>query len=602
MLRGLLAGGVWGAVIAVVVLALTSQIADWRDLTPAITEDVASADPGVAMPAAPIDAPGTTPSADSPITESILPSVTPGDADAVASPALETAPPGAPSAPDAIASPNAPAAETDMAAAPAPETDVATAALTPAAPAPDLPRAVPKPEPLVRNRVSTGDTPTAPVAPVVADAPETPQDSTAPQLAQRSVARPAPIETETATLPDAESAAPVPQAPVVAEATVPEATEDATRPAAMAETSPAPAPAPAAPQRPAEDAVALADITPAAPAQPAQSRVRETQRVTTIRVNQLPTISAPAPASEAQTDTAATPDPGPANAAEAALAAQTADTALPGEVASSLPGETSEAALPGQTVSGLPGESVASDDTVAARPTEFEMESLSDLAIVRNSVAFTAEPDQPLLSVIMVDTGDGQLDTNQIEELPFHITLGIDAAADNARDLAQGYRAAGSEVALIPTLPIDGRAQDLAMALSFNKEAVPVAVAIMDATGSDFQTDRTATTEVVAAAAASGHGIVTHSRGLNSSRNIAVQAGVPAGQVFRVIDPELSDIRAIGRFLDQAAFRARRDGSVILVMPARQDMLNALVAWSFQPRASTITLAPLSAILRGGGV
>ena len=35
------------------------------------------------------------------------------------------------------------------------------------------------------------------------------------------------------------------------------------------------------------------------------------------------------------------------------------------------------------------------------------------------------------------------------------------------------------------------------------------------------------------------------------------------------------------------------DGAVILVMPARQDMLSALVAWSFQPRSSTLPLAPL---------
>ncbi len=39
MLRGFIAGGLWGLVIGTAVLALTSQIADWRDLTPAVAED-----------------------------------------------------------------------------------------------------------------------------------------------------------------------------------------------------------------------------------------------------------------------------------------------------------------------------------------------------------------------------------------------------------------------------------------------------------------------------------------------------------------------------------------------------------------------------------
>ena len=38
MLRGILAGGFWGGLIGIITLALTSQLADWRDLTPAVTE------------------------------------------------------------------------------------------------------------------------------------------------------------------------------------------------------------------------------------------------------------------------------------------------------------------------------------------------------------------------------------------------------------------------------------------------------------------------------------------------------------------------------------------------------------------------------------
>ncbi|MEL6644591.1 MAG: divergent polysaccharide deacetylase family protein [Pseudomonadota bacterium] len=599
MLRGLLAGGVWGAVISVVILALTSQIADWRDLTPAITEDVASAEPGVISPNAPSDAPGTTPAADAPVAAAPDPSVSPADANAVASPALETSPPQTPASPGAIGQPAGPTTETDIATAPAPETSVAVAPETSVAAAPDLPRAVPQPEPLIRRPVETGSTPAAPPVPAVTDAPSAPRETQTPQLAQRSVQRPDAADTEVAALAEPDAPAPAPSLTGVADVPAPSPADDDAPVATRVVEAPAPAaPAPAQPLRPQIDSAAA----PAAPApQPARVVERERAQVTTIRVNRLPTIGGPigggeAPATDAPTEAPADPGPTPTE-----LAALAPDPAQPQDTAPQLPGE-SATGLPGQSVAGLPGEGAPApgEGTDPARQ-GFELDVLSDLALQRNAIPFDPPDGQPLVSIIFVDTGSGTIEPTQIEALPFPVTVGVDAAADAAADLAQGYRGAGSEVALIPTLPVDGAPQDMAQALSFNIDVVSVAVAIMDSTGTDFQTDRTATTEVVAAAAASGHGLVTYARGLNSSRNIAAQAGVPAGQVFRAIDPELTDPRTIGRFLDQAAFRARRDGSVIVSMPAREDMLNALVAWAFQPRSSTVTLAPLSAVLAGGG-
>lgn len=614
MLRGLLAGGVWGAVIAVVVLALTSQIADWRDLTPAVTEDIAAAEPGVTTPAAPTEAPGAAPAPETPVADATLPAVSPGDTDAVAAPSLATAPPETPAAPDTAVAQTAPSAESVVAEAPTPETVITATPLSPVAEAPALPRAVPQPEPLIRNDVATGNAPVPPAAPSTAPAPAAPADSNAPQLAQRSLQRPASLDTDVAALPEPEDAAPAPETGLVRQAEAPTANAGSA-PVALADAGPRTptAQAPLAPRGTTPDRAVTADTRPApvpverapvttadtTPAQPARVTTPATSRVTTVRINRLPTIGGPVGGGEAP---AASPETPSEPAAGTEVAALSSDAAPQAETpAPSLPGTANENALPGQSVAGLPGESAAPDGTTPERPTEFEFESLSKVAIVRNAVDFNAPPDQPLLSVIMVDTGDGALDLDQIEQLPFRITVGVDAAADNANDLAQLYRSVGSEIALIPTLPIDGRAQDIAMALSFNIEVVPTAVAILDATGSDFQTDRMATTEVVAAAATSGLGVVTYSRGLNSSRNIAAQAGVPTGLVFRAVDPELTEAPAIGRALDQAAFRARRDGSVIVVMPARQDMLNALVSWSFETQSATVALAPLSAVLDGSG-
>ncbi|MEO8531630.1 MAG: divergent polysaccharide deacetylase family protein, partial [Deltaproteobacteria bacterium] len=64
----------------------------------------------------------------------------------------------------------------------------------------------------------------------------------------------------------------------------------------------------------------------------------------------------------------------------------------------------------------------------------------------------------------------------------------------------------------------------------------------------------------------------------------------------------LSDIAeddgAIKRALDQAAFKAGQEGSVIIFAPANQAVLTALREWQESARGKTVSLAPLSAVLR----
>ena len=53
----------------------------------------------------------------------------------------------------------------------------------------------------------------------------------------------------------------------------------------------------------------------------------------------------------------------------------------------------------------------------------------------------------------------------------------------------------------------------------------------------------------------------------------------------------------IRRFLDQAVFRAGRDGGVIMVGRLRPDTISALLLWGLQDRAGRVALAPVSAVL-----
>jgi polysaccharide deacetylase 2 family uncharacterized protein YibQ len=52
------------------------------------------------------------------------------------------------------------------------------------------------------------------------------------------------------------------------------------------------------------------------------------------------------------------------------------------------------------------------------------------------------------------------------------------------------------------------------------------------------------------------------------------------------------------RFLDQAAFRAAQDGSVVMLGRVRPDTISALLLWGLQDRAERVMLAPLSAVLK----
>ncbi len=58
--------------------------------------------------------------------------------------------------------------------------------------------------------------------------------------------------------------------------------------------------------------------------------------------------------------------------------------------------------------------------------------------------------------------------------------------------------------------------------------AVPEAVAVMDIPDAAFQAGRNVATQVANVLAASGHGMITYSRGLNMGTQIAEDAGVAA--------------------------------------------------------------------------
>ncbi len=213
--------------------------------------------------------------------------------------------------------------------------------------------------------------------------------------------------------------------------------------------------------------------------------------------------------------------------------------------------------------------------------------------------AFEAPEGLPLMSIVLVHQGEAALAPAVLEALDPQIGFAIDASEPNAAAIAAAYRAAGREVVMIPSLPAGATPQDIEQALTVNFERIPEAVAVMDVSGSSFQSDRNAVAQVVDVVSASGHGLITFPRGLNTAHQEAQRAGVPTGLIFRNLDGGGETQEQIRRGLDRAAFRARQDEAVILVATTGSTTLAAITEWALGNRAETVAIAPVSAALDG---
>ncbi len=545
MIRGIIAGGLWGAVIGAVMIALISQLAGWRDLSPAVTAETSEPEIAPAVPATPVDrAPAVVAAAErAPKVPGSVPQIeiASGAADEISAPMLDTAPPALP------------AAET-------PPVAIATAEETSAPPA------APAAAATSRNAAPVLQVTTAPEAdpaPVVAERAEQ-----APAVAERAPVAQAPV---------AESAAPA--AAGAAEVAQPRRNGDV--PVLVV---------------PDQDAVEIAEATPPPAPMPEPVRVEPPVVAETVEETPAPAPSAaPTPAPKAleiaEAPMPASPETDPEPAPEPAVEIADAE-AEDGPRVLKIAGNTPS--LPGQRVSGLPRIGVAATQSGAGAPA-VEAEAAADLpALDRNKVPFEAPAGAGLISVVLIQ-GDGKaLELESLGGLAMPVTVAIPSSLSNAAELASTYRKAGLEIVVIPDLPPHPRAQDVEQALPISLDAIPQAVAVMDG---GFQDSRAATASVVAAVAESGHGLLTWPRGFNTAQKLAGEEGVRSALVFREL--ELEDMGAMSRALAAAALRARQEGGIVVAAPADPLVLQVLQSWSEENRRTDIVLAPLSAILIG---
>ena len=218
-------------------------------------------------------------------------------------------------------------------------------------------------------------------------------------------------------------------------------------------------------------------------------------------------------------------------------------------------------------------------------------------ALQRFAAPVDSDPDLPKMSIVMIDDGTGPLGPDTLDGFPFPVTFALDPSKPGAAERMTAYRALGYEVAALVGLPAAARPSDVEQILGGAIAAVPEAVALIEAPDGGLQTDRSVTEQATRFAADSGHGLVFLPNGLNTAQAIAQRETVPALSILRDFDGDGQDARTKRRFLDGAAFRARQDGAVVMLGRLTPDTLSALVLWSLQDRASSVSMVPVSTLL-----
>ncbi|MGR3378497.1 divergent polysaccharide deacetylase family protein [Salipiger abyssi] len=209
-----------------------------------------------------------------------------------------------------------------------------------------------------------------------------------------------------------------------------------------------------------------------------------------------------------------------------------------------------------------------------------------------------AVPDGPRMAIVLIDDGSGPLGPDTVGEFPFPVSFALTPSHPDAAATAAAYRAGGFEVLTMAGVPEGARATDVEVSLEGALGAVPEAIGVLEDPEEGLQASRAVSEQAAQFLQASGHGLVMLPKGLNTGQALAQREGVPAVTVFRDFDGEGQDPRVMRRFLDQAAFKARQEGAVVMLGRLRADTVSALLLWGLQDRASSVALVPVSLVLQ----
>lgn len=277
--------------------------------------------------------------------------------------------------------------------------------------------------------------------------------------------------------------------------------------------------------------------------------------------------------------------------------------ALPGTQASGPKGLTSTLPTvlkPAQLTPAVPGVQTNALPQIGVTPEPEAAVSVpqDDKPIKKFARAFKAVDGKPLFAILLKDVGGAGMNRTELAKLPFPVTFVVDPLATDAKIAAETYRQAGQEVLMLANgLPDGATAGDVAETFQTLQGILPEAVGVIDQDTLGFQDNRALATMVLPVIADQGRGLVTYGRGLNAADQIARHDGLPAAVVFRRLDGAGESQPTIRRYLDRAVFKAAQEGAVVVLGDTRADTVAAILQWTIEGKASTVDLAPISAVM-----
>jgi polysaccharide deacetylase 2 family uncharacterized protein YibQ len=208
---------------------------------------------------------------------------------------------------------------------------------------------------------------------------------------------------------------------------------------------------------------------------------------------------------------------------------------------------------------------------------------------------------KPEMSIVLIDDGTGPVGVEALAGFPYPLSIAVDTSRADAEDTMATYRAAGFEVLAMVRMPQGAQPEDVEQAMPVLMAKVPEAVAVMEAPDLGIQFDRKVSDQVTRILADTGQGLLLYPNGFDTARKLATKSGVPAATVFRDLDAEGQDARAIRRFLNFGTVKAGNgDGAgVVMVGRMRADTLSALILWALEDKTRQVAIVPLSQQLLG---
>ncbi|SOH93617.1 Uncharacterized conserved protein YibQ, putative polysaccharide deacetylase 2 family [Monaibacterium marinum] len=215
---------------------------------------------------------------------------------------------------------------------------------------------------------------------------------------------------------------------------------------------------------------------------------------------------------------------------------------------------------------------------------------------------FEVTTDQPLISVILVDSGAEAFPQATIDALSLPLTIAIPADARDAVERSAAFRRAGFEV--LAMIPADIAVQmgsmteqQITETLAGVFAAVPEAVGVIDAEGGAMSSSSTVTRTALEYLALTGHVIVTQAgQGFNQSDRLAAAEGVPSAMVERRLNSTFGG-GAMVNGLQRVALDARSRGGAILIGQSDAETITSILTWAFSPSSRAVSLAPVTPLL-----